>query len=256
MRIIDKSFNSKSIPWFKRWFDSAYYHKLYGNRDEQEAADFITELAGYLQPVPGSRMLDLGCGAGRHSRELANKGFTVTGIDLSSASIRQAKKRETETLHFFRRDMRDPFGNNHFDYVFNLFTSFGYFKTEHENNLVVRNISNALKRSGTLVLDYMNIRYAEKQLIPSEEKEIDGIHYYITRWMDEEFIYKKIVVDTEKPGEPFENVEQVARFTLDHFGHMFRIYGLEIKEVWGDYGLHDFDLNTSPRMIFVARKVN
>jgi SAM-dependent methyltransferase len=245
-----------NIPWFKRWFDSAYYHRLYGNRDDQEAADFINELMGYLQPAPGSTMLDLGCGAGRHSRQLALKEFIVTGIDLSSSSIRQAKKWETEALHFFRRDMRAPFGYNHFDYVLNFFTSFGYFKTRHENNLVVRNISNALKKDGTLVLDYMNVRYSEERLVPSEEKEIDGIRYHITRWIDEKFIYKKIVVDTEQAGEPFENIEQVARFTLDDFSQMFYINGLHIEEVFGDYGLNSFDLNLSPRLIIVAKKAS
>ena len=256
MTITNEIASTRNIPWFKRWFDSAYYHKLYGNRNEQEAADFINELTEYLQPTPASRILDLGCGAGRHSRQLATKGFLVTGIDLSSSSIRQAKKSETESLQFFRRDMRAPFGYNHFDYVFNIFTSFGYFKTRHENNLVVRNISNALKSDGTLVLDYMNVRYTEQRLVASEEKEIDGIHYRITRWRDDKFIYKKIVVDTEEPGDPFENVEQVARFTLDDFNQIFHINGLWVEEVFGDYGLNSFDLNSSPRLIMVVKKAS
>jgi SAM-dependent methyltransferase len=256
MTSINQLSSTSNFPWFKRWFNSVYYHKLYGNRDEQEAADFINELTGYLQPAPRSTMLDLGCGAGRHSRRLASKGFLVTGIDLSSSSIREAKKSETESLHFLRRDMRAPFGYNHFNYVFNFFTSFGYFKTRHENNLVVRNISNALKKDGTVVLDYMNVRYAEERLVPSEKKEIDGIHYDITRWLDEKFIYKKIVIDTEQPGEPFENIEQVARFTLHDFNQMFYINGLQVEEVFGDYALNNFDLNLSPRLIMVAKKAN
>ena len=247
---------SGNIPWFKRWFDSAYYHKLYGKRDEQEAADFINELTGYLEPAPRSTILDLGCGAGRHSKQLASKGFVVTGIDLSSNSIRQARKWETESLHFFRRDMRAPFGYNQFDYVFNFFTSFGYFRTRHENNLVVRNVANALKNDGTLVLDYMNARHIEERLVPSEQKEIDGIHYHITRWMDDKFIYKKIIIDSEQAGEPFENVEQVARFTLDDFNRMFYINGLEVEEVFGNYGLDNFDLNSSPRLIMVVKKTS
>jgi SAM-dependent methyltransferase len=246
----------QSIPWFKHWFDSAYYHKLYGNRNEQEAADFIDELTGYMAPAPGSTVLDLGCGMGRHSRHLASKGFSVTGIDLSSSSIRHAKKWETQSLHFYRRDMRAPFGDNHFDYVCNFFTSFGYFKTKHENNLVVRNISNSLKSRGTLVLDYMNVQTAEQKLVPSEEKEIDGIHYRITRWVDEKFIYKKIVVDEEQAGEPFENIEQVARFTLGDFTRMFSINGLQIEEVFGDYQLNPFELHASPRLIVIARKMD
>src|ERR1700752_4887372 len=80
--------------WFKHWFDSSFYHKLYANRDEREAAGFADALMEELCPPPHSKILDLGCGNGRHSKHLASKGFSVTGIDLSSSSIRDAKKHE------------------------------------------------------------------------------------------------------------------------------------------------------------------
>jgi SAM-dependent methyltransferase len=245
----------KNIPWFRRWFNSAYYHKLYGNHSEQEAADFINELTGYLQPMPGATMLDVGCGAGRHCKQLSSKGFKVTGIDLSSSSIREAKKWETESLHFIRHDMRNPFGYNRFDYVFNFFTIFGYFKTDHENNVVIHNMSGALKKQATLVLDYMNVSYAKEHLVPYEEKEIDGINYYISRWIDENFFYKKIVID-DRPGEPFENVEQVARFTLEDFNRMLSRHNLKIQQVFGDYRLNPFELYSSLRLILVANKIS
>src|SRR5215218_6106463 len=92
--------------WFKQWFDSPYYHQLYFNRDEQEAAAFINRLIDKLQPAPGSFMLDVGCGRGRHSRILAARNFDVTGIDLSVASINFANQYESENLHFFQHDMR------------------------------------------------------------------------------------------------------------------------------------------------------
>ena len=254
MRLTNQTLPIKTIPWFRRWFDSAHYYKLYQNHNEQEAADFISELIGWLQPAPGSTILDLGCGAGRHCKQLALKGFEVTGIDLASSSIREAKKWETDSLQFIRQDMRIPFGSNRFDYIFNFFTSFGYFKTDHENNGVIRNISDALKKRGTLVLDYMNVRYVEERLVESEEKEIDGIVYYITRWMDEKFFYKKIVIDERQSGEPFENVEQVARFGLEDFNRMFSQNSLQIQEVFGDHRLSPFELNSSPRLIAIVKK--
>ena len=115
--------------WFESWFDSPYYHLLYSNRDEREADLFIKNLINYINPSTKSKILDLACGKGRHSKVLADLGFDVTGIDLSENSIVSAKKMENESLHFYTHDMRFPFRANYFDYTFNFFTSFGYFNT-------------------------------------------------------------------------------------------------------------------------------
>ncbi len=148
--------------WFKQWFDSSFYHQLYANRDEKEAAAFIDELINELRPAADSRMLDLGCGSGRHSKYLGSKGFDVTGIDLAASSIRQAKRSETGKLRFYRHDMRIPFGRNAFDIVFNFFTSFGYFDDPSEDLKVVNNIYSALKPGGVLVMDYINSALLKK----------------------------------------------------------------------------------------------
>jgi len=182
--------------WFKVWFDSIYYHKLYQNHNDREASAFINVLLSYLWPAPVSRMLDLGCGQGRHSKYLAQKGFDVTGIDLSLSSIREAKKWETPTLRFRRHDMRDRFGTASYDYIFSFFTSFGYFKNWYENDVVVANIAAALKGNGFLLLDYLNTPNVERNLVAVEEKEIDGTLYLINRWSTKAFIYKKLVCMT------------------------------------------------------------
>src|SRR4051812_21546359 len=109
--------NLDQSAWFKKWFDSSFYHQLYANRDENEAAQFIDALIAQLMPLAGSSILDLGCGNGRHSRRLADKGFDVTGIDLASSSISFAKRFSRERLHFYKHDMRKPFGVNLYNYV-------------------------------------------------------------------------------------------------------------------------------------------
>ena len=78
--------------WYKDWFNSPFYHKLYFERDEKEAETFLLRLIDHLKPATGSHMLDVACGRGRHSRILAKKGFRVTGIDISFDSIAFAKK--------------------------------------------------------------------------------------------------------------------------------------------------------------------
>jgi len=242
--------------WFKHWFDSSYYHHLYGHRDENEAIGFIDALLKELQPHPRSRMMDLGCGAGRHAKYLASKGYDVTGTDLASSSIRSAKRSEKPGLRFYRHDMRMPFGEAQFDTLFNFFTSFGYFKSAGENHDVMRNISRSLKPGGVLVIDYLNVDYSEDRLIPEEEKEIDGIVYRINRWTDDQFFYKNIAIDDQQAGESFEFCEQVSKFHVQDFEWFFERHGLTLGSIYGDYALNGYDAGSSPRLILVAHKNN
>ena len=241
-------------PWFKDWFNSPYYHQLYFNRDEAEAALFIDKLIDRLKPADGARILDVACGKGRHSIHLAQKRFDVTGIDLSEDSIEEALKSETEKLHFYRHDMRLPFWINYFDFAFNFFTSFGYFKTEREHDNSIRTIAQSLKSGGCFVLDYLNVHYAEDHLVHQFDKEIDGVNYFITKWFDETHFYKKIVVEDEALEAPLVYTEKVAKFSLGDFTDMFAYQGLQIQEVFGDYNFANYDVRKSPRLIMIAKK--
>ncbi len=240
--------------WFKNWFNTPYYHQLYFKRDEREAAAFIDQLLEHLHPPERSMMLDVACGKGRHSIHLAEKGFDVTGIDLSPDSIAEAKESETDMLHFFQHDMRLPFFVNYFDYAFNFFTSFGYFRTRREHDNAIRTIAQSVKRNGTFVMDYLNVHYAEDHLVHRSDKEIDGINFLITKWFDEDYFYKKIVVEDEAMEEPQEYIEKVAKFSVGDFTEMFAYQGLQIKEVFGDYNFGHYDVRKSPRLIMVAEK--
>lgn len=241
--------------WFKDWFNSSYYHLLYFKRDHKEAAVFIDNLINYLKPPSGSRMLDVACGKGRHSIQLANKGFDVTGIDLSEDSINEALEYATETLHFYKHDMRLPFSINYFDYAFNFFTSFGYFKTRREHDNAIRTIAQSIKRDGTFVMDYLNVHYAEDHLVNQAQKEIEGINFIINKWFDDTHFYKKINVEDEALQEPLVYTEKVAKFSLGDFTEMFAYQGLQIQEVFGDYNFGNYDVKKSPRMLMIAKKI-
>ena len=127
--------------WFAGWFDSPYYHLLYRHRDHEEAAAFIDALMQALQPKPDDHILDLACGAGRHSNYLANKGYTVTGLDLSKESIARAKANAADNVSFGVADMRQLDAKAEYDLVLNLFTSFGYFEDFDDNLRVLKGVS-------------------------------------------------------------------------------------------------------------------
>jgi SAM-dependent methyltransferase len=241
--------------WYKDWFNSEYYHKLYFERDENEAQQFIDRLLQHLSPAQNSLMLDIACGRGRHSKFMAAKGFDVTGIDISGESIDYAKQFENENLHFFQHDMRLPSWINYFDYAFNFFTSFGYFNTQREHDDAMRTISESLKPTGTLLFDYLNVHYIEDRLVHNEEKQIGETHYSIHRWHDDKYFYKKIILTDSKLDKPFEFREKVAKFSLGDFTDMLSFQKMQVTEVFGDYKLNSYHVRNTPRMIIVAKKV-
>jgi SAM-dependent methyltransferase len=240
--------------WYKDWFNSPFYHKLYFERDDKEAVVFIKQLIEHLKPSPGSRMLDVACGKGRHSKILASLGFDVTGIDISPASIDYAKQFEQDNLSFSVHDMRLPFWGNYFDYAFNFFTSFGYFKTRREHDDAIRTIAKSMKPGGIFVIDYLNVHYAEDHLVHNEIKQIGDTVYDIHRWDDETHFYKKIAVTDPSLAKSFENTERVAKFSLGDFTDMLAFQGLQVQEVFGDYLFNKYDVRKTPRLILIARK--
>lgn len=241
------------MTWFEEWFDSPYYHILYKNRDEKEACYFIDHLAKKVALKPNAKVLDLACGRGRHSVYLNKLGYEVTGTDLSECSIEYARQFETSTLSFYVHDMRVPFYINYFDYVFNLFTSFGYFDRQEENEAVLKAANMALKHNGLFVIDYMNSRKVIDNMLRRETKVIDGITFDIHRSLELGFIVKKISF-TDK-GTNYEFYEKVRAFKHDQLKDMLIKNGFTIMHEFGDYYLNPFIEKQSDRVVLVAQKI-
>jgi len=239
--------------WFKDWFNSPYYHILYKDRDEKEAKNFIDILLERLQPAPKSSVLDLACGKGRFSVYLAEKGLDVTGLDLSVESITFARQFENDHLSFFTHDMRTPFRTNYFDYIFNFFTSFGYFESEKDHVNTLINVAKGLKEGGIFVLDFFNSQYVMNQSLGEEFKVVEGVPFQINKQINNGFVTKTI--DFQDQGKNYFFEERVHLFKLEDFKRLFTKAGLQIVEIFGDYQLQSFDLERSPRLILVAKQL-
>lgn len=238
--------------WFEEWFDSPYYHLLYHNRNDSEAAIFIGNLTNFLQLPSTANLLDLACGKGRHSLILAEKGYNVTGADLSVNSIMAARKFERENLKFRVQDMRIPFADGEFDAILNLFTSFGYFDDLADNQKVLGAIRKMLKTDGILVIDFMNSERVIKSLVRSESKEVEGIIFHINRKYDGSHIFKNIsFTDGE---DSYNYTERVQALMLSDFKSLLQSEGFEIICTFGDFDLNQFDADTSDRLILIAKR--
>ena len=243
----------KKQEWFETWFDTPYYKMLYQHHDEREAREFVDALLAGLHLPAQAEVLDAGCGTGRYSTLLADKGFHVTGIDLSFDNIEHASVNESDQLTFHRHDMREIFFVNYFDAIFSFFTSFGYFKTDREDLKAMRALSQALKPGGKLVIDFFNARKMAASLPQHHVVAKNGILFSIDKMMEGNVIVKEIYFQDQ--GREFQFEERVRALTLEDFRKWFELHRLKLQDVFGDYQLHPFDEETSERMIMVAEKI-
>lgn len=243
------------MAWFETWFDTPYYHILYKNRDFAEAEHFISLLVKDLDLQRNAKIIDLACGKGRHSVFLNKLGYEVLGVDLSRESIHHNKQFENPTLKFEVHDMRNPLfsgiSNEKVDAVFNLFTSFGYFDSEEEDQSVFKSVRDALKDSGYFVLDFLNETFVKNTLVPEDHVVKEGIDFHIQKKIEDRHIIKDI--SFQDKGQDFHFFERVKLHTLAEIEEYGKLFGFERVKVYGDYQLGEFDLQNSPRCINVFR---
>jgi len=240
------------MSWFAHWFDSPYYHTLYKNRDEKEAQAFIDNLVQHLQITTGSKLIDIACGKGRHATYFNSLGFDVIGVDLSPNSIASAKENKNTTLQFSVHDMREVYQENNFDVVTNLFTSFGYFEDNKDEQKAINAMASNLKLGGFLVIDFMNVEKVIANLVLKEQKTIDRITFDISRKIEAGHIIKDIQITDGAIKQHFQ--EKVKAITLADYSKFISATGLKIIDIFGNYKLEDFDAITSDRLILICKK--
>jgi SAM-dependent methyltransferase len=243
----------KEQDWFSTWFDSPYYHMLYAERDEAEAASFIQALQKRLQIPPNALVLDAACGKGRHAKTLQLLGLSVDAFDLSPQNIQAANTLASENLSFFVHDIRVRVPKHGvYDVVFNFFTSFGYFDHAADNLLAFQTFADALKPGGVLVMDFFNPSYVLANLVREEVVTRGGISFEIKRWEANGFLHKSIVFADK--GKDFQFTEKVELIGKQDFIAYAAQSGLSLVDLLGDYSLAQFDEKISPRMVFIWQK--
>lgn len=243
---------SAPAEWFRDWFGDAYI-SLYPHRDEDEARAGVELFVRSASPPPGSRILDLACGAGRHLQRLRARGFEATGMDLSAVLLREAGKRPGVSGSLVRGDMRAlPFADESFAALVNFFTSFGYFMTAEEDLGVVREIRRVLQPGAPFIMDYLNAAWVMDRLEPETRSRVNGRDVRQTRWIEENQVFKRIELFGEDGGEPEVFHERVRLYDLPALDALLRDHGLTPEERFGGYDGRPFGPET-PRLILRGR---
>lgn len=218
--------------WYNKWFNHDYLN-LYNNRNESEAQQHIKFLQEHLDIGQCQRILDLGCGTGRHARLLAALQKQVVGIDSSSYLINEAKKFAEKNpgldLQFVKQDMRDITNIGSFELVISMFTSFGYFENDEENWQVFKNVNQTLVSRGKFFLDFLNPHWIIKNLVAHETKEVAGETVEIRRTIQDNIVFKTI----QFPHRIY--YEKVKLYSQEEIEKQLNLAGFNVIKTWGDY---------------------
>ena len=244
-----KAGKSGGADWFESWFGEDYL-SVYPHRDSREAERAVEFLYDALRGRKIDRVLDLACGAGRHSRALS-RHWPTTGLDLSETLLLVAR-REASDVSFVRGDMRVlPFRAASFSLVVNLFTSFGYFSEDADHRAVLAEVASVLPAGGIFVLDYLNAEQVVANLKPKDERRVNDLVIEQERSItpDGKFVEKKITLR----GKNKSFVERVRLFSRRDLESLFEGAGIAVENVFGDYECGKWN-SGSPRTMLVGVK--
>jgi len=147
----------------KQWYETLFenYARTYDRetftKGTIQETDFIEQEVGFDK---SKLILDIGCGTGRHSIELAKRGYSVTGIDLSESQLKRAREKAEEAglnINFLQLDARSMNFKEEFDVSLILCEGgFALMETDEMNFEILKEAANSLKPGGIFILNTLN----------------------------------------------------------------------------------------------------
>ena len=147
----------------KQWYEELFEN----NAENYEKEVFVTGTIGEVDFIEheigfdkSAKILDIGCGTGRHSIELAKRGYSLTGIDLSDSMLAKAKAKAIDagvSVDFIKKDARDfSFGDSFNIAIMLCEGGFSLMETDEMNFKILENAYNSLQKGGKLIFTNLN----------------------------------------------------------------------------------------------------
>ena len=243
--------------WYEGWFEDDWLDVIVPSIPAARAEEMTAFVEERLGLAAGARVLDIPCGHGRISIPLAQRGYRVTGVDLSPRSLELARRNAAEAgvaVEWVEGDMREP-PPGPFDAALNLWTSIGYFDDEAENQRVLDAVARSLAPGGAFLIDTINGYALAKGYRP---KGWDDLGEGVLMLQDAEFDHRRgrntarwTIIRPD--GTRRDLVHSLRVYTLHELAAMLERAGLEVEEAWGGYDGAELSFD-SWRLIVLARK--
>jgi len=251
------------------WYEESFgceYLELYAHRDAEEARADIEAVVRLLDPPRDEPLLDLCCGACRHMLVLHEMGFKqMVGLDLSEELLEAGASDlqectglddlASDEICLVHSDMRRIPYESYFATVLSLFTSFGYFERDEDNQAVFGAVYRALRPGGQFLIDYLNREYVIANLVKRDERTLPGRQIVNVRCLtdDDRRVTKRTTV-TYSTGDVREYYESVRMYSEREMVEMLRSTGLSGIRTYGSLDMEPFGPQ-SGRLIVVCNKV-
>ncbi len=248
----DKPWHEDDVFW------GAFTHTMFSERRWENAPKEVEDVITLLGIDPDAHILDLCCGVGRHSLELARRGYRVTGVDRTREYLDIATQKATDEglkVEFLEGDMRTFSRSGVFDAVVNLFTSFSFFEDPDEDKQVIMNVYESLKPGGVFLIDLMGIEviariYQEHDwheeedgsLILQERKVNNDWNWMENRW-----------IRIKKTGERQEYTVSHRLYSAAGLKGLLKECGFKDLKAYGDFEGSLYDQNAG-RLVVLGRK--
>jgi SAM-dependent methyltransferase len=245
------------MEWWEDIYNRQIYFDLYEEADTNLAEQEVQQVVTLLHPQDGASILDLCCGYGRHSIQLAQRGFQVTGVDISATQIQHAREgAENARVHLDFRvaDARKLDFRGAYDVVLNMFVSFGLFKEEDEHKQVLQGVQRGLKPGGKLLLDLWNREKEIREFKPTTCEKVRDL-IVLKEWQFDALAgrlnWKNTVIFPDGKRESWEH--SVRAYTVTELKALVEEVGLQFEAVYGSLASEEYSLD-SPSAIIIATK--
>ena len=248
------------MEWYEKLYTKEYIN-LCGFAIPEQTKIEANFVADVLELNSQSALLDLCCGFGRHTFEIAKRiNCRIVGLDLSDDYLDLARKKYSSPfIQYVKGDMRDIKLNLQFDAVMNLFTSFGFFPSDEENEKVIKEVNKVLKEKGLFLLDYENkFHFVFNDVLKKGHHwEKLGKNKYCIIKNEYDMVKEREIFSAKiiKKGKDEVNISYNIRlYSLPELQNMLERNGFEIINCWGDFDKTDYSVK-SRRLITLSRKI-